>query len=48
MDEYKNIMKLVDEKLAEDEMRIEYLRKENQRLEQENQSLKEKIDDMNF
>lgn len=35
MDEYKNIMKLVDNKLAEDEMRIEYLRGEVDKLNKE-------------
>jgi chromosome segregation ATPase len=35
MEEYKAIMKLVDEKLAEDEMRIEYLRGEVDKLNKE-------------
>ena len=35
MEEYKNIMKLVDSKLAEDEMRIEYLRGEVDKLNKE-------------
>ena len=40
MEEYKNIMKLVDSKLAEDEMRIEYLRGEVDRLNKELESVR--------
>ena len=40
MEEYKNIMKLVDSKLAEDEMRIEYLRSEVDKLNKELESVR--------
>lgn len=40
MEEYKNIMKLVDSKLAEDEMRIGYLRGEIDRLGKELESVR--------
>ena len=40
MNEYKNIMKLVDKKLAEDEMRVEYLRGEVDRLNKELESVR--------
>jgi chromosome segregation ATPase len=42
MDEYKAIMKLIDQKLAEDEMRIEFLRGENDGLRERCQKLEEK------
>ena len=43
MEEYKNIMKLVDDKLAEQESIIEYYRKEKERWEEENNELNLKI-----
>jgi hypothetical protein len=42
MEEYKAIMKLIDQKLAEDEMRIEFLRGENDGLRERCQKLEEK------
>lgn len=43
MEEYKNIMKLVDSKLAEQESIIEYYRKEKERWEEENNELRLRV-----
>lgn len=46
MTEYKNIMKLVDSKLADDEARIEYLRSEVDRLGKEKTELQYDVDSL--
>lgn len=43
MEEYKNIMKLVDDKLAEQESIIEYYRKEKEKWEEQNNELNLKV-----
>ena len=43
MEEYKNIMKLVDSKLAEQESIIEYYRKEKEKWEEQNNELRLKV-----
>ena len=43
MEEYKNIMKLVDSKLAEQESIIEYYRKEKEKWEEENNELRLRV-----
>ena len=43
MEEYKNIMKLVDSKLAEQESIIEYYRKEKEKWEEEKNELTLKV-----
>ena len=43
MEEYKNIMKLVDNKLAERESIIEYYRKEKEKWEEEKNELTLKV-----
>ena len=43
MEEYKNIMKLVDSKLAEQESIIEYYRKEKEKWEEQNNELTLKV-----
>ena len=43
MEEYKNIMKLVDDKLAEQESIIEYYRKEKEKWEEEKNELTLKV-----
>ena len=43
MEEYKNIMKLVDSKLAEQESTIEYYRKEKEKWEEENNELRLRV-----
>ena len=43
MEEYKNIMKLVDDKLAEQESIIEYYRKEKEKWEEENNELRLRV-----
>ena len=43
MEEYKNIMKLVDDKLAEQESIIEYYRKEKEKWEERENELNLKI-----
>ena len=40
MEEYRAILKLINDKLADNEMMLDYLRKENERLEQENEKLR--------
>ena len=55
MEEYKNIIKLINDKLAENERTIEYYREETKRfeeiitsLEAENKKLQEKISKSNL
>ena len=43
MEKYKNIMKLVDDKLAEQESIIEYYRKEKEKWEEENNELRLRV-----
>ena len=43
MEEYENIMKLVDSKLAEQESIIEYYRKEKEKWEEENNELRLRV-----
>ena len=43
MEEYKNIMKLVDSKLAEQESIIEYYRKEKEKWEEEKNELRLRV-----
>ena len=43
MEEYKNIMKLVDDKLAEQESTIEYYRKEKEKWEERENELTLKV-----
>ena len=40
MEEYRAILKLINDRLADNEMMLDYLRKENKKLEQENEKLR--------
>lgn len=55
MEEYKNIMKVINEKLADNEFWLNYYKEENEKLKAENESLtkengqlKEKIEELTF